>query len=277
MAATVWDIACAQKGVEIEFDEAALTLVAARGAQCRGELKTKARPLIESEYGLTAPSNREERISVRKRVKELLHRVAFAYEDPEARRGVYENPVIQRITNEMWFANQKDEGVAFPRYFSPRLPLTTLALILTVIQNVLEEWMTGKRKSIHFTRKLYQEKLEAHLSSLEDFSERTKRYRILPTILTAIITHACENADALFEEDETATRLDEEDVENAVKDWMEQHGLLEHDSDEDEVNGGAGYQHGKNDIRRSGVGEDGTRGGPEGDDNAGDAGQMNED
>jgi len=225
LATQTWSIACEQKGVDIEFDEAALTLVTARGAQCRGELKTKARPLIEGEYGLAAPSNKTQLLSNRNRVKDLLTRAAFTYENPTTRSGIYENPVLQRIINEMWFANQKDEGVVYSGYFSPRLSLITLALVLTVIQNVLEEWATGKRKSISFTKKLYYDKFEAHLSTLEDFAERTKRYRMVPMMLTTFLTRARENADATLEEGDDAAKLDGEDVENAVKDWMERHGL----------------------------------------------------
>jgi hypothetical protein len=52
--------------------------------------------------------------------------------DPANRRGLYKNPLIQKVLNVMWFRNRQDEGVVYDNYFQP-IKVETLALVLTVV------------------------------------------------------------------------------------------------------------------------------------------------
>jgi hypothetical protein len=52
--------------------------------------------------------------------------------DLESRKGLYENSIIQKVVNGMWFANKNDEGVVYHEYFKP-FPLITTALICTAV------------------------------------------------------------------------------------------------------------------------------------------------
>ena len=46
------------------------------------------------------------------------------------RRGLYRNPLIQKLINVMWFRNRQDEGVVYDQYFHP-IKVEMLALVLT--------------------------------------------------------------------------------------------------------------------------------------------------
>ena len=54
-------------------------------------------------------------------------------QDPAARTGIYEHPIIQELLNVGWFANKQDEGIIYGTYFRSGIGLVTIALILTVV------------------------------------------------------------------------------------------------------------------------------------------------
>ncbi|KAH7918584.1 hypothetical protein BV22DRAFT_1024362, partial [Leucogyrophana mollusca] len=97
------------------------------------------------------------------------------------RHGIFKAPILQKGTNAMWFANKHDKGVIFPEHFKP-FPLVTIALLLTVIENCIDEWGTGIRADIPFTINEYRPTFEAHLKDLKEFDRRTKEYKILDKI-----------------------------------------------------------------------------------------------
>jgi hypothetical protein len=58
------------------------------------------------------------------------------YASPEGnvleRKDLYQNDILQKAINIIWFANQNDEGVVFSKFFDP-IPLPTIALVLTAV------------------------------------------------------------------------------------------------------------------------------------------------
>lgn len=58
-------------------------------------------------------------------------------QDPKARTGIYESPIIQEIINITWFANKSDEGIEYGAYFQNGIPLVTIALVLTAVSSFL--------------------------------------------------------------------------------------------------------------------------------------------
>jgi hypothetical protein len=56
----------------------------------------------------------------------------LCHENHTLRRGLYRNPLIQKIVNVMWFRNRQDEGVTYRKYFHP-MRAETVALVLTVV------------------------------------------------------------------------------------------------------------------------------------------------
>lgn len=124
-----------------------------RSSHVRGELKTKVKPLIEMMYEFAPGESREDIAANRALAEDLLDHSGFYYkvcsipdnhcrtcliplyhaQNLEDRKGLLQNPLIQRVVNMMWFQNKNDEGVVFSDYFNP-IPIPALALVLTAVR-----------------------------------------------------------------------------------------------------------------------------------------------
>ena len=58
------------------------------------------------------------------------------------RRGLYRNPLIQKLVNVMWFRNRQDEGVTYDKYFHP-IKAEMLALVLTAASTLYKAFFYG--------------------------------------------------------------------------------------------------------------------------------------
>ncbi|KAL0960756.1 hypothetical protein HGRIS_005778 [Hohenbuehelia grisea] len=217
-ALRVWNTAAARRGLLVELEEEIAKLIAARGPQVRGELKTKACPIVEVLYGLNSCTDVREK---RDKVEALLTRASFIYKEPDARKGIYAHDAIQMVINNMWFADKGDEGIKLSCFGDggDGIPLVTIALVLTVIENVLDEWITGKHIHIAFSSTSYKSKYEAHLNYLNEFAIHTKDAGIVPTIRKRLLKLARTHAKV----DETVSQvkpgLDMSDFEAARLEW----------------------------------------------------------
>ncbi|KAF8531839.1 hypothetical protein JB92DRAFT_3138632 [Gautieria morchelliformis] len=164
-----WKLACSEHDMQVGASGDVFNMIKQRGSQVRGELKRNARPVTTAHYKFDA---REEVVKGPILNNEIL------YKDHEARTGLFENPCAARILRTQWFADAHDEGVSFHVYFNP-IPLPTLALVFTAIENCVEEWKDGRFHSIDFTEKLYRKKYERHLSNLENWSHHPQGKHIL--------------------------------------------------------------------------------------------------
>ncbi|KDQ49106.1 hypothetical protein JAAARDRAFT_165813, partial [Jaapia argillacea MUCL 33604] len=133
--------------------------------------------------------------------------------------GFCEHPLIQQIIM-MWFRGRDDEGIVYSRYFSHRIPLVTLGLVLTVIECVLDEWSEGNYKLVEFSAKAYQDRLDEICSMLKMFDRDTAPIRIISSIRKSLLDVARAHAGAPLELSH-GSMLDRRDVEAAMKEWME--------------------------------------------------------
>ncbi|KDQ62843.1 hypothetical protein JAAARDRAFT_188486 [Jaapia argillacea MUCL 33604] len=176
-AADCWRRACRDKGIVIEFDDELETL-------------TVARPLVESAYDLCAAVDTQGIACNRDKVLNLKSHFSYAYRDPANEMGFCEHPLIQRIINTMWFRDREDEGVVYERYFHHQLHVVTLALVLTVIECVLDEWLEGNYKLVEFSATAYQDCLDEIYSALKQFDHDTKPIRIISSICKSLLDTA---------------------------------------------------------------------------------------
>ncbi|KAJ7196363.1 hypothetical protein GGX14DRAFT_197174 [Mycena pura] len=146
-------------------------VIAGRYSHTRGELKNKGRPIVDTGFQFRMGSNPRAIKHNRQLVEDLKEELSFAYKDPVARKGLYQQPIIQKLINAMYFANRRDEGPSHPEVFSP-FPLRGLALILTVIENCIDEWATGTHIDIDFKMKDYEPIYRTHIQALEAFDAR---------------------------------------------------------------------------------------------------------
>ncbi|KIK04876.1 hypothetical protein K443DRAFT_4235 [Laccaria amethystina LaAM-08-1] len=213
-AVAAWVEACNGRGIRIEFDQDIMKLIMARASQARGQLKTLARPLVEAAYGISPANPKRDN---RNLVEDLQDRIGFAYKAPD-RTGLYRHPIIQTIINKMYFKNKTDDGIVNPEFSeNEELSLVTLALVLTVIDNCLDEWQTGEHVDVQFSAAAYKNKFIAHLKRLEDFAEKTKDANIFSyRLMTVSRKHAkADDAPQVIQ----AARVTEDEVEAAKKEW----------------------------------------------------------
>ncbi|KLO11905.1 hypothetical protein SCHPADRAFT_941639 [Schizopora paradoxa] len=162
--------------VSVRIDDTIQRLLKQRGAQLRGEVKTKARPIVALLYGIHAASKqRGGKKAVRELVYSLLDGHTFIFEDGEAQQGAFLNDTIQLTINEVWFHNGSADGVFFREEFckpengiSPHL----IALVCAVIECCLHEWRTGERTSIKFSTERYCETYRTYVALLGKIGER---------------------------------------------------------------------------------------------------------
>ncbi|KAI0683263.1 hypothetical protein BC835DRAFT_1478509 [Cytidiella melzeri] len=209
---------CQQRGFVIPFTEPISALIIQRGPQMRGEIKTKARPIVELLYDLKANDSKSE---MRARVEHLLDRFSFVYQDPSSRKGIFDHEAIKLIIAKVWFHNKHAEGIKNPAFSDGGIPLVTMALVLTAIENVLDEWITGEHINIPFSSHSYRAKYESHLKTLTDFAAHTQDKQIVPQLRQRLLTYARRYAQV----DEPATvqrsGLSITDFDAAAEEWAE--------------------------------------------------------
>ncbi|KAJ6611844.1 hypothetical protein B0H10DRAFT_340384 [Mycena sp. CBHHK59/15] len=181
----VWSRACRELDTFIELTPTISKLISIRGSHGRGELKTKVKPLIEVTFGFRSGQNKKAIARNRELVEELKEKCTFTFKDIKARKGMYKNGLFQMAANSMWFANQRDEGPSYLEFFN-LFPKPGFALLLTVVESLIDEWATGIRTDSAFTAKEYRSVYESHLKALQEFEEHTHPHTILENILVRL-------------------------------------------------------------------------------------------
>ncbi|GJJ13727.1 hypothetical protein Clacol_007983 [Clathrus columnatus] len=188
-----------------------VNLLLPRASHMRGELRMKLTPLVASNYGFKLPVSENVEYMNRELVKMLLFKDAFLFQEPNRRHGLYSNPILQIAINEMWFQNDRDEGVKFSEYFNP-IPFPVIALIFTVVEFIINQWESGSYCNVTaFTAKEYKQVYLRHLQSLEatDSTSHTCSIKLLK-IRKSLYSMACKVAGVKSRRD--LEIIDDEDI-----------------------------------------------------------------
>ncbi|KAF8173005.1 hypothetical protein K438DRAFT_1981192 [Mycena galopus ATCC 62051] len=180
-----WTTSCTKLNVVIELTPTISKLVRGRGSHMRGELKTKVKPLAELMYEFASGQNKKTIAANRQRSEELKENLTFTFRDIKGRKGIYRHLLLQKLVNAMWFANRRDEGPRYPAVFNP-FPKAALALVLTAVENCIDEWATGIRTDIPFTSSEYRRVYDSHIEALNRFETQTQPHKILGNILVRL-------------------------------------------------------------------------------------------
>ncbi|EDQ99238.1 uncharacterized protein LACBIDRAFT_316846 [Laccaria bicolor S238N-H82] len=120
----------------------------------------------------------------------------------------------------MWFRNKMDEGVIHPEFSEDdMLSKITMTLVITVVENCIDEWQTGKHNDVQFTATAYKHKFNAHLKQIIEFDKKTQKSDIVPRLLKHMLKMARKHAKVVDAPDAVALQLTEDDVEAAKKEW----------------------------------------------------------
>ncbi|KAF5328972.1 hypothetical protein D9611_013502 [Ephemerocybe angulata] len=170
-ASQSWIDFCGKRELKMNYTTEPGWNVAASGT---GQTKTVARP-IEAMYGISSGFPKRE---VRDKVEALLDSISF----------VHENWNLPASLDPGRCQQGTDEGpthAAFSR--ENQVPKPTVALVLTAIECVLDEWVSGEHVEVQFSANSYHAKYDQHIATLEAFDENTAEDRILPRLLEHIL------------------------------------------------------------------------------------------
>ncbi|KZT20202.1 hypothetical protein NEOLEDRAFT_1123044 [Neolentinus lepideus HHB14362 ss-1] len=229
-----WAAACQMFETDITWDSNIAKLIMSRASHVRGELKTKARSLVESMYGFSSGKSQKIIQRNRKRAEDLLNDYNYLYrrQTPEGRKGFCQHKITQKIVNAMWFRDAEDEGIKYDRYFlmaSHRM----LALIFTVIECCIEEWSTGIRRKINFTAQKFKPAFKRIFEMLIDF-EKQGGGEVLTAVRTSLLENGRFHAGATTEAEDQRDPMSADAIAAAIQDFNEHGGLYEGSSSEEE-------------------------------------------
>ncbi|KAK6987696.1 hypothetical protein R3P38DRAFT_3332501 [Favolaschia claudopus] len=244
-----WEKTCEELGEELPLSTTVHKLIAGRVAHTRGEAKTKVKAMTEVYYGFRTGHNKKTIAYNRKLAEDLKEECRFAYKDVANKKGLFKHPIIQKAVNAMWFANRRDEGPSHPEYFKP-IPVEALAAILTVvrtvsllifqililsqIENTIDEYLTGIKTDVPFTTTEYRTLYDTHLHSLLDFDKHTAKYNLLDKILTRLHDEGRFHSGAQPIADAPTSSLSKSVLDAALKEYEEE-GSDNEDDDEMEA------------------------------------------
>ncbi|KIJ52823.1 hypothetical protein M422DRAFT_43124 [Sphaerobolus stellatus SS14] len=160
-------------GTSNELDNACRVLTA-RDSQMRGELKTKAAPIVAKHFGFDGRGSKKAEQKNRHLAALLKSDNRIIFKDFKGRQGPpYRTPILQEIINEMWFSHAYDEGVTFTNDFKP-IPLQTIALVLTVVEHLVDCWGSGHYISAtQLQAQVYEDYYQNHMKSLEKLDKHS--------------------------------------------------------------------------------------------------------
>ncbi|KAJ7055349.1 hypothetical protein C8F01DRAFT_464944 [Mycena amicta] len=192
-----------------------------RLSHLRGEAKTKIAPIVgtacfeSGQHPTTLKANHTH--------AHLLKTAnAFNFKDPVNKKGMYESGLLQKAANELWFANRRDEGPT-NKEFSP-LPIPAVAFLLTVIENCIDEWLTGTRTAVPFTANEYRSIYQGHIMSLERFQQHTAQYGILDGIRRRLYDNGRFHSGAQPIASNVVAQIDDDDIMAAIREYEEDRG-----------------------------------------------------
>ncbi|KAF8160596.1 hypothetical protein BJ912DRAFT_1007536 [Pholiota molesta] len=174
----LWYEACSLLSIEdVDPMGAELKRILERTPQFRGQVRDKASLLVVHAYNFT-----DIRVLGKKLTKDEITEITsqnrdiyaslkdkFWYKVPNDTTipdTMYRHPIIQHVLNMAWFG----EGTyARSKFFlgDSEIPLVTIALILTAIENALDAWRTGRFHRVEFSCKEYHHRYNKHLRRLK--------------------------------------------------------------------------------------------------------------
>ncbi|KAJ7059630.1 hypothetical protein C8F01DRAFT_1254545 [Mycena amicta] len=204
-------------GGKFDIKPQQIKLCCNRLSHLRGEAKTKLAPIVATTHFESG-----EHPSILKANNMTAHTLkmanAFIFKDYSNKTGMYGSGLIPKAVNAVWFANRRDEGPTFPEFFKP-LPIPALAFMLTVIENCIDEWVTGTKTPIPFTANDYRSMYQGHVMSLKRFEQYTADYGILDNLRKSLYDNGRFHSGAQPIASSVVGQIDDDDILAAIKEF----------------------------------------------------------
>ncbi|KIK26764.1 hypothetical protein PISMIDRAFT_94290 [Pisolithus microcarpus 441] len=183
-AKKAWTLACHHHNIKLTNDARILKLIMARSMHICGQFKSRARPIVATSFGFEMSADKAVQTKNRLLVSELKEDSAFIFRHT----GLYTNPAIQQIINEVLFKNKSDDAIKWEKYYNP-FPTVAFALALMavgLIECAIDEWASGSCEMITFKEDDYSGVFSSHLASLNEFSKAAGELDLLKKLLEQV-------------------------------------------------------------------------------------------
>ncbi|KAK0493098.1 hypothetical protein EDD18DRAFT_1357018 [Armillaria luteobubalina] len=139
----LWDEVSASVKQKFELTPALQSMIKKRGARCHGNIRDRIQPLIAPAYGFQVSDKKKIHQANKNLYVMLSTGGAFSFKTPGDRYRRFENKIIFQAICACWFKNQKTPGIKYSDDYDPIKP-ESVALIITVLENCIDEWASGK-------------------------------------------------------------------------------------------------------------------------------------
>ncbi|KAH9916940.1 hypothetical protein B0H21DRAFT_770279 [Amylocystis lapponica] len=175
-ALDAWAAACDEFNLQhddIVPDAKSHSLICNRASQVRGAMKTAARTFVIRQYKFNSDDDPSPDIIAANRalVETLKFKTSFSHIVPNERTTLCRNPIFASILVDMWFTNMAGDGMRYFRYFGSVAPLVLLALLLTVVENAIDEFQTGSWQLVEFRIPTAKPSYLKHLQMLHKWEQ----------------------------------------------------------------------------------------------------------
>ncbi|KAI6116545.1 hypothetical protein EDD16DRAFT_1708415 [Pisolithus croceorrhizus] len=169
-----WSLACQHHSTKLTHDGGILKLIMARSTHICGQFKTKACPIVATTFGFEMSADKGVQAKNHLLIGELKQDSAFIFHvrgsSLDEHTGLYTNPAIQQVINEVLFKNKSDDAIKWRKYYNP-FPRVAFALALTAIKCAIDEWSSSSHEMIVFKEDDYSGVFGSHLTLLNKFSQ----------------------------------------------------------------------------------------------------------
>ncbi|KDQ21787.1 hypothetical protein BOTBODRAFT_61396 [Botryobasidium botryosum FD-172 SS1] len=172
--------ACETLGKEYEATEDQLLVIRKGACQMRSKLKELAETAVPLFHKFTRGALHAHKNRLQYRT--LTTKDAYTHEDPENLVGIWFTPLLFTLVHGMWFKKDDDDGIKFSKYFRPEVRAQTIALVLTTIRCVLDEWKEGTYRRHDYKTNVYRHVYKSHLSGLRDLGSTPDGAKVLQSL-----------------------------------------------------------------------------------------------
>ncbi|KAF8593930.1 hypothetical protein BDV93DRAFT_565973 [Ceratobasidium sp. AG-I] len=165
----VWDLEL--QGVQLQKAPRALTsVIIHRLSWFCGETKGQLRAKIASLMSLISPPRTPEDLRHNhRRVKKMLPN-QFHCRDPTKDDDPYESTALRECIAKTLFSGPDSLGVIYHEHFCP-IPIPAVAMVLTIWQECVQEWQTGRFRGIDLNAERQLSMYECHLKGLLGYAK----------------------------------------------------------------------------------------------------------
>ncbi|KAI6110745.1 hypothetical protein EDD17DRAFT_1449759, partial [Pisolithus thermaeus] len=188
-AKKAWTQACHHHNNKLAYDGGILKLIMAWSTHICGQFKLKAHPIVMTTFSCETSANKGVQAKNCLLVSELKQNLVFIFHtwgsSLNEHTGLYTNPVIQQVINEVLFKNKLDDSIKWGTYYNP-FPQVAFALVLTAIECAIDEWASGLCEMISIKEDNYSRVFNSHLISLDEFSKAAGKLDPLKKLLEQV-------------------------------------------------------------------------------------------